>query len=332
MAKKKKPGPNRASPPSKARRPQNSRRTNNSPPRDEKPEKSQPSDTNGEDADDFPIVGIGASAGGLTPLKDFLDALPDNPGIALVIIQHLDPTRKSLAPELLAPHTSMKLCEVVDTPRVRPHSVYVSPPGKYLSISNGELQLSEPDQPRGARMAIDFFLRSLAKDISQRSVGVLMSGGGTDGTLGIKLIKEVGGMVMVQDPDTADHDSMPRSAIDTGVVDFILEPSKMAEVLLRYANHSYVRQTPPVPWEEQSSGIKLDPPATEVFTSILSLLRVRSKHDFRNYKGQTLIRRTRRRMCLAHLDDYEQYLDYLRAPRRDRRAGERPADLGHELF
>jgi two-component system CheB/CheR fusion protein len=247
----------------------------------------------------------------LQPLKDFLDAFPDNPGIALVIVQHLDPTRKSLAPELLAPHTSMKLCEVADNPRVEPNTVYVIPPGKYLSISNGTLRLSEPDQPRGARMAIDYFLRSLAKDISQRGVGVIMSGAGTDGTLGIKLIKEVG-MVMVQDPDSADHDSMPRSAIDTGVVDFVLKPSKMADVLLRYSQHSYVRQAPPTLLDDHAPA-QLDSKASDVFNSILSLLRVRSKHDFRNYKGQTLVRRTRRRMCLAHLDEYGQYLEYLRA-------------------
>jgi two-component system CheB/CheR fusion protein len=267
----------------------------------------------GDEVSDFPIVGIGASAGGLTPIKEFLDALPDNPGVAIVVVQHLDPTRKSLAPELLASHTSMKLCEVVDNPRVLPNSVYVIPPGKYLSISRGELVLTEPDQPRGTRMAIDYFLRSLAVDIHQRSVGILMSGGGTDGTLGIKLIKEVGGMVMVQDPETCDHDSMPRSAIDTGVVDFILPPKKMADVLVRYANHSYVRQAAPeLEPEEGRADIKGDLPESEVFASILALLRVRSKHDFRNYKVQTLLRRTRRRMCLAHLDDFGQYLEYLR--------------------
>src|SRR5262245_36183490 len=269
-------------------------------------------DTNGEGADDFPIVGIGASAGGLQALKDFLDALPDEPGIALVIIQHLDPTRKSLAPELLATHTSMKLCEVVDTPRVRANSVYVIPPGKYLSIAGGELRLSEPDQPRGARMAIDYFLRSLARDISQRSVGVIMSGGGSDGTLGIKLVKEVGGMVIVQDPETADHESMPRSAIETGVVDFILPPAKMADVLVRYAQHAYVRQAASSILAEDQVDAKVEPSAGDVFKSILSLLRVRSKQDFRNYKVQTLYRRTRRRMCLAHMDDYGQYLEFLR--------------------
>jgi two-component system CheB/CheR fusion protein len=138
-----------------------------------------------------------------------------------------------------------------------------------------------------------------------------MSGAGTDGTLGIKLIKEVGGTVIVQDPETADHDSMPRSAIDTGVVDSILPPSKMADMLLRYAEHPYVRQ-PPALHLEELDGAKREPPATEVFNSILSLLRMRSKHDFRNYKAQTLVRRTRRRMSLAHMDDFGQYLDFLR--------------------
>ncbi|MFO0791419.1 MAG: chemotaxis protein CheB [Pirellulales bacterium] len=259
---------------------------------------------------DFPIVGIGASAGGLQALKQFLDALPNQPGVAIVIVQHLDPTRKSLTAELLAAHTSMQLCEVSDSPRVLPNSVYVIPPGKYLTISGGELHLSDPEEPRGARMSIDNFLRSLANDLQQRSVGIIMSGGGTDGTLGIKQIKEVGGMVMVQDPDSAEHDSMPRSAIETGVVDFILPPAKLAAMLVRYAAHSYVRE--PLTASEQHPDAKQPPVGTDVFLSILSLLRVRSKHDFRNYKHQTLIRRTTRRMCLAHMDDYAQYLEYLR--------------------
>jgi two-component system CheB/CheR fusion protein len=311
MAKKKYPKA-QDEPRSKSSSRQKSKRSGPSSDDGDKLHEKSPSIAHGAD-DNFPIVGIGASAGGLTPIKEFLDALPDNPGVAIVVVQHLDPTRKSLAPELLASHTSMKLCEVVDNPRVRPNSVYVIPPGKYLSISRGELVLTEPDQPRGTRMAIDYFLRSLAVDIHQRSVGILMSGGGTDGTLGIKLIKEVGGMVMVQDPETCDHDSMPRSAIDTGVVDFILPPKKMADVLVRYANHSYVRQAAPeLQPEEGQTDVKADLPDSEVFTSILSLLRVRSKHDFRNYKVQTLVRRTRRRMCLVHLDDYGQYLEYLR--------------------
>ena len=262
------------------------------------------------DSKDFPIVGIGASAGGLAALKQLLDALPKDPGIAVVIIQHLDPTRKSLMPELLSSHTSMRMCEVADSPRVLPNTVYMIPPGKYLSIARGELKLSEPEHPRGARMAIDFFLRSLASDIRERSVGIVLSGSGADGTLGIKRIKELGGLVVVQDPETAEHDSMPRSAIDTGVVDFILPPEKMPPVLLSYAEHAYIRESPSA--AEEQGVTQADTESPDVFTSILSLLRVRSKHDFRNYKIQTLMRRMRRRMCLAHMDEEQQYLELLR--------------------
>ena len=152
--------------------------------------------------------------------------MPNNPGVALVIVQHLDPTRKSLGPELLAKHTSMQLCEVKDDPQVRPNSVYVIPPGKYLSISEGSLHLSEPDQPRGARMAVDVFLRSLAKDMKHRGIGVILSGAGSDGTLGIKAIKECGGLAIVQDPQTAEHASMPQSAWIRALPITFLHPSK----------------------------------------------------------------------------------------------------------
>ncbi|HTU27142.1 MAG TPA: chemotaxis protein CheB [Pirellulales bacterium] len=261
---------------------------------------------------DFPIVGIGASAGGLRALIALLDAMPADPGLALVIVQHLDPTRKSLTPELLAKHTGMRLREVADSPHVQINSVYVIPPGKYLSISEGSLHLSEPDQPRGARLAVDFFLRSLAQDRQQRGVGVILSGGGSDGASGIKLIKEAGGLVVVQDPETCEHDSMPRRAIETGVVDFIQSPEKIPEILVNYAMHPYVRQ-PAVPdLEEQAEAAPTDLPSTETFGGILSLLKLRSKHDFRNYKNQTLVRRLKRRMCLRHMDDYGLYLDYMR--------------------
>ena len=163
------------------------------------------------DRERFPIVGIGASAGGLAALTRLIEAMPNEPGVALVIIQHLEPTKKSLTTELLAKHTKMQVTQIADAPQVRPNRVYVIPPGKYLSIARGKLRLSDPDQPRGARMAVDFFLRSLAEDQQQCGVGVILSGTGTDGTLGSKAIKAQGGLVIAQDPITAEYEGMPRT-------------------------------------------------------------------------------------------------------------------------
>ena len=197
--------------------------------------------------------------------------MPDNPGVALVVIQHLDPTKKSLAPEILAKHTQMTVCEVDHQPAIGPNRLYVIPPNKYLSMSGGKLQLSEPDQPRGMRMVIDYFLRSLATDQHQCAVGVILSGTGTDGTLGIKAIKAAGGLVIAQDPRTAEHKGMPRSAIDTGAVDHVLPPEGIPEVLIRYAGHAYVREGPvAAPSDDESDT---SPLSSQDFEPILAFLR-----------------------------------------------------------
>lgn len=190
----------------------------------------------------FPIVGVGASAGGLDALRRLLQAMPPEPGLALVVVQHLDPTKSSMVPELLSRYTPMPVRLVQDEPRVRPNCVYVIPPGKYLSISQGELRLSEPDQPRGARMVVDFFLRSLAGNDAHCPVAVILSGTGTDGALGIKAVKAAGGLVIAQDPASAEHPGMPRSAVATGTVDHVLPPEQIPDVLVRYAQQPFVRE------------------------------------------------------------------------------------------
>ena len=258
----------------------------------------------------FPIVGIGASAGGLQALTSLLDAMPEDPGVAIVIVQHLDPTRRSLTAELLAKHTKMRVHEVHDDPYVRPNGVYVIPPDKYLSISEGTLHLSEPDRPRGARMAIDFFLRSLALDQKQRAVGVILSGTGSDGTLGVKAIKAAGGLVIAQDLASAEHDGMPFSAIDTGVVDHILAPDQIPDVLVSYARDPYARAEPTSLLSDEDEDDQ--EPQDDGLGAVIAVLRAHTKHDFRNYKEKTLVRRTRRRMCLLHMDAYDRYLDFLR--------------------
>ena len=169
----------------------------------------------------FPVVGIGASAGGLEALEHFLSRVPKNNGMAFVIVQHLDPTRKGIMPELLQRTTDMKVIQVKDRTLIQPDRVYVIPPNKDMSILHGVLHLLEPVSPRGLRLPIDFFLRSLAQDQQEHSIGVILSGMGSDGTLGLRAIKEKGGVVLVQDPTTAKFDGMPRSAIDSGLADIV---------------------------------------------------------------------------------------------------------------
>ena len=268
----------------------------------------------------FVIVGIGASAGGLEALNRLFSAMPDEPGMAFVVIQHLDPTRQSLTSELLGKHTSMRVTQVEDEPHVAPNRVYVIPPNKYLSISQGTLHLSEPEHPRASRMAIDHFLRSLAKDQQQRAVAIILSGTGADGTLGVKAVKANGGFVIAQDPDSADHAGMPRGAIATKLVDCVLPPEEMAETLISFARHPYIYE--PIPNEmEGESGGETNSTVTEPaaspdtgvdLSSILSLLRARTQIDFHNYKDKTLMRRTRRRMCLHQITEYSDYHELLR--------------------
>src|SRR5271166_6583210 len=169
----------------------------------------------------FPIVGIGASAGGLEALERFLRHVPAGSGMAFVIVQHLDPTRKGIMPELLQRATGMKVLQVKDRTKVRPDCVYVIPPNKDMSILHGVLHLLEPAAPRGLRLPIDFFLRSLAQDRQEHSIGVILSGMGSDGTLGLRAIKEKAGVVLVQDPATAKFNGMPRSAIEAGLADIV---------------------------------------------------------------------------------------------------------------
>lgn len=183
--------------------------------------KAGPEDA-GEPAEiSFPVVGIGASAGGLEALEQFFDHTPLNCGMAFVVIQHLDPTREGMMPELLRRSTAMPVFQVEDCTPVQKDHVYVIPPNKDISILHGVLHLLEPTAPRGLRLPIDFFLRSLALDQRERSIGVILSGMGSDGTLGLRAIKEKGGLVLVQDPKTAKCDSMPGSAIEAGLADFV---------------------------------------------------------------------------------------------------------------
>ena len=176
----------------------------------------------------FPIVGIGASAGGLAAFEAFFTGMPkdSDPGMAFVIVQHLAPDHKSILCELIRRYTRMSVFEVEDGMVVQQNCAYIIPPGRDMAFLNGSLQLLPPAEPRGHRLPIDFFFRSLALDHHERAIGIILSGTGSDGTLGLRAIKGEGGMIMTQSTDTAEFDGMPLSAIGTGLVDYVFHPQR----------------------------------------------------------------------------------------------------------
>ena len=250
----------------------------------------------------FPIVGIGASAGGLEALEQFLRHVPAASGLAFVIVQHLDPTRKGIMPELLQQATDMKVMQVKDRTKVRPDCVYVIPPNKDMSILRGILHLLAPVAPRGLRLPIDFFLRSLAQDQQERSIGVILSGMGSDGTLGLRTIKEMAGVVLVQEPATAKFDGMPRSAIDAGLADIVAPVDELPGRIL-----AYLRRTPLITRPEGT----LEDKTRSALEKAVILLRAHTGHDFSLYKRNTLYRRIERRMHLHQIDKIAAYVRYL---------------------
>ena len=250
----------------------------------------------------FPIVGIGASAGGLEALEVFLRHLPEKTGLAFVVVQHLDPNHKGMLVELLARVTPMKVLQVKDRLKVEPNCVYVILPNKDLSILHGVLHLLAPAAPRGLRLPIDSFLRSLAADQGSQSVGVILSGMGSDGTLGLSAIKEKGGTVFVQDPASAKFDSMPRSAIDAGLADVVAPVEDLAGRITAYVAHAPHTTAPELSLSAKTeSGIE----------KICLLLRSQTGHDFSQYKRSTVYRRIERRMGLHQIDGIAGYLRYM---------------------
>ena len=262
---------------------------------------SPPSETGPLDAagSAFPIVGIGASAGGLEAFMQMLRALPVDTGMAFVLVQHLSPTRESQLADILSRTTAMPVTEVQDEPRVEPNRVYVIPPGRDMIIAQGSLQLFPRTETRGLHRPIDLFLRSLAEDQKHRAIGVILSGTATDGTLGLEEVKAEGGITFAQD-ETAQQTSMPRSAVASGCVDFVLPPDEIARELGLIAQHPYVAPaTPATPEGAPNLG------------AILEILRKVMGIDFGQYKASTLYRRITRRMVLhkqERLQDYARLL------------------------
>ena len=255
-----------------------------------------------KDASKFLYVGIGASAGGLDALKNLLSNVPENNGMAFIIVQHLDPTHKSGLVNILSRYTSMNVMEVVDGVQVLPEHVYIIPPNKDMGILDGNLQLMEPTEPHGLRMPINYFFSSLAQDQKDKSVAIILSGFGSDGSIGLKDIKTHGGICIAQDPSTAGSDSMPNSAINTGLVDMILSPEEMPQKLLSYKKSSNIIFQKMLTPEDKT---------IQTLRKIFILIRNRTGQDFSQYKKNTINRRIGRRMNIHQIEDISQYFRYL---------------------
>ncbi|MCX6180281.1 MAG: hypothetical protein NT163_13135 [Chlorobiales bacterium] len=248
----------------------------------------------------FPVVGIGASAGGLEALEIFLKNIPPESGMAFVIVQHLDPTHKGIMVELLQRVTDLPVVQVSDRLKIEPNHVYVIPPNKDMSMLHGVLHLLDMVKPRGLRLPIDFFFRSMAVDMQQHAIGVILSGMGSDGTLGLRDIKEKGGGVFVQDPASAKFDGMPRSAIDAGLADVIAPVEEIPSLIVVYQKHVHLLLKPSIPIEGKTLS---------ALEKVVILLRTQTGHDFSLYKKNTIYRRIERRMSIHQI---EKILDYVR--------------------
>jgi two-component system, chemotaxis family, CheB/CheR fusion protein len=249
---------------------------------------------------EFSIVAIGASAGGLDACTKLIDSLPTKPGLAFILIQHLDPNHESMMADLLAGHTSMTVEQARDGTIIAPDHLYIIPPGSYLSATKGALHLSQPNARHGARLPFDFLLQSLAEDCAARTIAVILSGTGADGSLGLKALHDAGGFAIAQDPEEAEYDGMPKAAIAAGAVDLILPVGEIAAALVDPARRTPQTEKAPV----------ADPTC---LPEIIDLLRTSTSHDFTLYKMGTLQRRIERRMGLSALDTMTDYLDKVRA-------------------
>ncbi len=253
----------------------------------------------------FPVVGIGASAGGLAAFEAFFSGMPvdADPGMAFVLVQHLAPDHKSILSDLIRRYTRMQVFEVEDGMVVKVNCAYIIPPNRDMAFLGGTLQLLEPAAPRGQRLPIDFLFRSLAQDQGERAIGIVLSGTGSDGTLGVRAIKGEGGMVMAQTPESTEFDGMPRSAIATGLVDYELEPDKMPAQIIAYASHAFGK----LPQVDSLQTPKSESALKKIFV----LLRSQTGHDFSKYKPSTIHRRIERRMAVHQIATLDSYVKYL---------------------
>ncbi len=251
-----------------------------------------------DDQSSLNVVALGASAGGLEALEKFFDKVPSNSDLAFVVVQHLSPDFKSLMNELLARHTKLKIHRVEDGMSVERNAIYLIPPKKEMIIADGRLLLTDKDPSQGLCLPIDTFMRSLAQDLGERAIGVILSGTGSDGSRGIKAIHEAGGFVMVQDEESANFDGMPRSAVETGIVDAVLPPHQMADAILQYTYHGALPSD-----NEQSSAL-----ADVGISELVGALREAYGIDFSYYKPSTVTRRVERRLQLSGCTELSEYV------------------------
>lgn len=256
---------------------------------------------------DFLPVGIGASAGGIKPLKEFFAAMPDDSGMAFVVILHLSPEHESQLPAVLQTNTKMPVIQVQETVKIEPDHVYVIPPTKHLAMMDGEIRLIEPETIRGKRVPIDLFFRTLADAHGKNGVCVVLSGTGADGAAGLKRVKEAGGFCIVQDPAEAEYDGMPRSAIATNLADLILPVREMPAKILAFKQSAEKTKLP-------ESEAENPPPelGADALREVLAILKTNTKHDFFNYKQPTILRRIARRLLVHGLADIPAYVQFLR--------------------
>ena len=257
----------------------------------------------------LPIVGIGSSAGGLEALEKLFSNMPTNSRMAFVVIPHLDPNYKSQLCELIQKYTRMEVSEVVNEVKIKPNHVYIIPPNKNLAIENGKLVTSVPKAPRGLRLPIDFFFRSLALNQKENAICIILSGTGTDGTLGLREVKGVGGMVMVQVPESAKYDGMPRSAINSALVDYIIPPEDMPNQLIEYINQ--------IIYKKKDNRESVSPLIEDNLKHIYQTLQSYSGFDFSAYKKNTIIRRIEKRMTITQISNINKYLKHLEVNKRE---------------
>lgn len=257
----------------------------------------------------FPIVGVGASAGGLEACESLFSAISADIGLSFVVVVHLDPTHVSLMPELLQKKTKLRVSQVVDGTDVEINHIYVIPPDKEMHILKGTLYLTETRKPRQQNLPIDLFFRSLAEDQGSNAIAIILSGTGSDGSSGLKVIKEACGMVMAQSVPSAKYDGMPRSAVATGLVDFVLPANEMAEKLASYVKFGKTLPDPSNMVEQPTTAISLQ--------KIISIILSQTENDFSQYKQNTIIRRIERRMNLHQIETIGDYAAFLKNNRRE---------------
>ena len=269
-------------------------------------------------------VAVGASAGGLDALERFFQALPVKSGAAFVVIQHLSPDHKSMMGNLLGRYTSIPVITVEDGMTIEPNRIYLIPPGSMMSVSGTRLQL-RPKNPRGLALPIDLFFISLAGAYRNRTIGVILSGTGSDGTRGAVAINDAGGLLLAQDPESAKFDGMPRSVIATGLVDAILPAEELGPRLLDHISHAPRKRT-----QLRSAPAGYEPEGA--LEEALHLLHHQGGINFRDYKPATVMRRIERRMQVRHVADLEHYVRLLEGEYRVACTAARAADPGHQLL